>query len=388
MTFRLLALGLLLALAGLSVPLGAQDAPPEAASRTERLVAIGDVHGDLETFCRLLARLELVDEELRWRGADARCVQLGDLIDRGARGREVLELAMRLEVEAAAAGGAFVVLLGNHEVMNLMGDLRYVPAEEYAAFAGEEDPAMRASARERILSLVTSSHPLLRSRYFAERRAELNARTFDEFFPPGFFAHRAAFRPDGRYGKWLLSRLVVHRHADTLFAHAGVDPAVGFAPLETINSRAHVELRSFFRGVEELERLGVFHAALDLSILEDLIAAERKAGMAAALERPVALIEKALEGTLLHEKGPIWSRTLARDAERPLYRAFVSLLEYHAVRHMVVGHTVTRSRRIETRFGHRLILVDTGMNQRFYGGTPSALELPPGKPPRMLEAAR
>ena len=46
--------------------------------------------------------------------------------------RKVLDLLMRLESEARAAGGAVHVVLGNHEVMNIAGDLRYVSTEEYA----------------------------------------------------------------------------------------------------------------------------------------------------------------------------------------------------------------------------------------------------------------
>ena len=61
-----------------------------------------------------------------WAAGRAHVVSLGDLLDRGADSRKVMDLLMRLQGEAAAAGGQLHVVLGNHEAMNLLGDLRYV----------------------------------------------------------------------------------------------------------------------------------------------------------------------------------------------------------------------------------------------------------------------
>ena len=70
-------------------------------------------------------------------------VSLGDLLDRGDDSRKVMDLLMRLQVEAAAAGGQVHVVVGNHEAMNVLGDLRYVSRGDYAAYAGDEDAATR-----------------------------------------------------------------------------------------------------------------------------------------------------------------------------------------------------------------------------------------------------
>lgn len=126
-------------------PAAASPAPPPAApppaaptfGSLERLVAIGDLHADLPQALAVLRLAGLVDEAGRWSGGTATLVQTGDTTDRGPDSKEVLELLERLTAEAAAAGGRVVVLLGNHEVMNLMGDWRYVSEGDLADFGGE-----------------------------------------------------------------------------------------------------------------------------------------------------------------------------------------------------------------------------------------------------------
>lgn len=81
--------------------------------------AVGDIHGCLEAFIRLLQQAGLVDEALRWIGGEAQLWCLGDYTDRGPDGVGVIDLLMRLETEAKAAGGAVNALLGNHDFMFL-----------------------------------------------------------------------------------------------------------------------------------------------------------------------------------------------------------------------------------------------------------------------------
>src|SRR5690606_8212123 len=109
--------------------------PPSRQPAPNRLVVVARVHGAHDQLDSLLESAGLVDERLGWSGGDAVLVSLGDLLDRGAESRKVIDLMMRLEREAPRSGGAVHVLLGNHEAMNLIGDLRYVSAAEYAAFA-------------------------------------------------------------------------------------------------------------------------------------------------------------------------------------------------------------------------------------------------------------
>jgi hypothetical protein len=130
----------------LAVALLHSNAVASSDKAPERLVAVGDVHGDFDDFCLILKRAGLVDEQNRWIGGSATLVQTGDLVDRGPKGREAMDLLMGLEKEAAKAGGQVLPLLGNHEVMNILGDLRYVPPQSYAIFVDNESEKRRKAA--------------------------------------------------------------------------------------------------------------------------------------------------------------------------------------------------------------------------------------------------
>src|SRR5579862_5908656 len=99
-----------------------------------RIVAVGDVHGDLAQFTTVLRSAAVIDADSKWSGGKTHLVQVGDLLDRGPDSRKLIELLMSLEKQAHAAGGAVHCLIGNHEAMNLYGDLRYVSAADYATY--------------------------------------------------------------------------------------------------------------------------------------------------------------------------------------------------------------------------------------------------------------
>ena len=113
----------------------------------DRVVAFGDVHGAYRELVALLQRAGVVDPSLHWSGGATHLVSLGDLVDRGPDSRAVLDLLMRLEDEAPKVGGVVHVVLGNHEVMNLTGDLRYVSEADYASVRRPVPPPRRRPAR-------------------------------------------------------------------------------------------------------------------------------------------------------------------------------------------------------------------------------------------------
>lgn len=141
---RLIAVGIACAWFGCSraAPQPVPAPPPRAAkpllaeeqSAPGRLVAIGDLHGDLDATRRALRLAGALGAEDRWTGGALRVVITGDTIDRGDQDREVLDLLDRLQAEATRAGGALTVLSGNHEVMNVAADFRYVSQASAAAF--------------------------------------------------------------------------------------------------------------------------------------------------------------------------------------------------------------------------------------------------------------
>lgn len=156
----------------------------------ERLVAIGDLHGDLEATRRVLRLAGAIDAEDRWSGGSLVVVQTGDQLDRGDDERAILELLAQLEGEARAAGGALHVLNGNHETMNVQGDFRYVTAEGRTAF---DDAEPRALAADR--------------------------------FPSAWRGRAGAFLPGGQFARLLAERNMVVVVGDTVFVHAGVRPS-------------------------------------------------------------------------------------------------------------------------------------------------------------------
>jgi hypothetical protein len=156
-------------------------------------MAIGDVHGDLKATRAALRLAGAIDDGDRWIGGNLVVVQTGDQLDRGDQERAILDLLERLTEEAKAAGGALHVLNGNHEIMNVQGDLRYVTEGGYKEFEGAPG--------------LDLSHPAVSG------------------LPPHARARAAAFRPGGPYARKMATRRVVVMVGDTIFAHAGVLPA-------------------------------------------------------------------------------------------------------------------------------------------------------------------
>ncbi|MGC4055022.1 MAG: metallophosphoesterase [Paludibaculum sp.] len=125
-----------------------------------RLVAVGDVHGDLDRFIDVLSMAGLVDDSGAWSGGGATLVQLGDLVDRGTKYREVIDFLTTLRKQAERAGGAVHCLVGNHEAMRMYGDFRYVAAAEYQSFATSKSENERDRLFERDLARIAGSSSL------------------------------------------------------------------------------------------------------------------------------------------------------------------------------------------------------------------------------------
>lgn len=173
----------------------------------ERIVAMADWHGDLEAARRALRLAGAIDDQDRWIGGDLVVVQTGDQLDRGDQERAILDLLERLGRQAAAAGGAVHVLLGNHEIMNIAGDFRYVTEGGWTEFAdlAVDDRYDSAPAD----SMLAALKPHQRAR-------------------------AVAFRPGGPYARRLAEHPVALIVGRNLFVHGGVLPehaAYGLARL-------------------------------------------------------------------------------------------------------------------------------------------------------------
>jgi hypothetical protein len=173
---------------------GPVEAPslPTRFPAPSRLVAVGDVHGDLAATRRALRLAGAIDDQDRWVGESLVVVQTGDQLDRGDDEQAILDLFDRLRTEAQAAGGAFHALNGNHELMNVAGDLRYVTPGGFADFEGVQGLALDDPALARL--------------------------------PPQARARAAAFVPGGPYARMLAQRNTVVIVGPTVFVHGGVLP--------------------------------------------------------------------------------------------------------------------------------------------------------------------
>ncbi len=303
---------------------------PLSGTAEDRIVVFADVHGGARELRVLLGALTLIDPSGNWTGGRTRLISLGDLLDRGPDSRAVMDLLMKLETQAAEAGGAVHLVLGNHELMNMTGDLRYVSDAEYAAFAVDEDPTEREDADS-------------------------------QAFPLGYFAHRAAFAPDGEYGSWLLQKPQILVLDGIAFVHGGLSDRFVEASIPAYNENARNELWSLLNSGRRLVDTGV------LSPAQDLLTAEPVDG------RTLPADFMALRGGLQFDSvGPAWYRgTAACHAliEQPRFEAVLSA---RGLERVVMGHTPTNPRIIQTRFGDRAVLADTGMYADYYRGRPSA----------------
>jgi hypothetical protein len=298
---------------------------------TDRIVAVGDVHGAYDKFLAILREAGIIDNRRRWSGGRAHFVQTGDTLDRGPASREVLDLLRKLEPEAERAGGKVHVLLGNHEVMRMFDVRAYISPGEFDEFRTIDSDELRDRAFE-----VTSQDHVVKHRAKGESFdvPAFRKRFYDET-PLGSVEMQIAFAGTGDYGKWLRTKPVMVKINGIVFVHGGISPAIAPLGCAQINAQARAEVT---------------------------------AGVPLA-NQPTALVTSL--------EGPLWYRGLV-DGNPAIGPAEVdTILKALDARTMVVGHTPPADYKMRALFDGRVIQIDTGMlgGQFYPGGTPSALEI-------------
>ncbi|CAO3595447.1 unnamed protein product [Absidia cylindrospora] len=157
---------------------------------------MGDLHGDLKNTKKILRLSGLINENDHWSGGDTVYVQTGDVLDRGTDTIALYKLIQQLRNEAPEHGGLVIPLLGNHEIMNLAGDWRYVTKEETATFGGYN------------------------------KRVE-------------------AFQKDGVLGEYLMQLNMTTKVGGTVFCHGGIHPNFARLGLDTINDYTHHDIEAY-----------------------------------------------------------------------------------------------------------------------------------------------
>lgn len=304
----------------------------------EKIVAIGDIHGDYDHFERILRGIGLVDEELNWNGGKTHFVQLGDVMDRGPGAKQVFDLLMKLEPQAEAAGGKIHVLIGNHEEANIVGTAldtaAYVTIEQFISFLPEK---YRESQEKKVLKRFKQSNDSnltfeeeLNKFWDKTRKGNPSAR--DRY-------HRSF---NEKYGKWILTKNVIIKINDIVFTHGGVSEKFSKWDLKKINNTMRTELKKLY------------------------IRFEIRPGPRIAYQ----------------PNAPQWFRGLIRNDEVDFAEDVDRIMKNLNASYMVIAHTVRspeviRSRKLD-RFQGRIWGIDTGIS-RYYGGLLSALIIENGK---------
>ena len=169
-----------------------KEIPPEKLDGVDRIMAIGDIHGGYDSLVIFLQQNGVIDKSFQWTWGTGHLVFVGDIFDRGNKVTQALWLIYQLEQQASEAGGAVHLILGNHEIMVLSGNINYI-SEKY--------------------QLITSRLNISYSWLF-------NKKTI--------------------LGQWLRTKNTILNINDLLFVHAGLSPDILASGLSAREINDHV----------------------------------------------------------------------------------------------------------------------------------------------------
>jgi hypothetical protein len=314
----------------------------------EKIIGVGDLHGDFKNFVIILKATKVVDEKLHWIGGKTHLVQTGDIMDRGPDAKKIFDLLIKLEKEAEKAGGKVHMLIGNHEEMNITGIafdyIGYITVEQFVSFLPNkyrekkekefrEKAANKASTDIGSIKLLNTN---LRE-YWKDIIAnnEQARKTYINHF-------------NEEYGKWILEHNSVIKINDIIFVHGGISEEYSTWKLDDINNLLRNEL-NYFRKMHKSSQY----------------------------------LETTLQPKIVYNRsGPLWYRGLALEDEK-IYKDEVSRILHNLSAHyMVIAHSVVSTKVISadtlSRFQGRIWTIDTGISD-IYGGNLSALIIEHGK---------
>lgn len=302
----------------------------------QRIVGVGDIHGDYDAFETVMMRAGVMDAAGNWSGGDTILVQTGDIADRGPDTRQIIEDIRRLQDQAPAAGGQVITLVANHEAMMMIRDLRYIHSGEIRAFSDERSEAVREaywqSHRDEIIADYRDEDPGL-------TESDIQSAWEDET-PLGLVEHQQAWSPDGEIGAWVVGNPAMVIVGGNLFVHGGPSAKYTNFSMEEIN----------------------------------------------AMTSEALAMQTRSRGSILRDSlGPLWYRGLVRDAGEMMHSAGKDkpaltiedeldlILDHFDAQRIFIGHTRSMDG-IKPNHDNRVIQIDTGMSAH-YGGVIAFIEI-------------
>ncbi|XP_016458882.2 shewanella-like protein phosphatase 1 isoform X1 [Nicotiana tabacum] len=330
------------------------DPPTFVSAPGRRIVAVGDLHGDLDKARGALETAGVLSSDGQdfWIGGETVLIQLGDILDRGEDELAILSLLKSLDIQAKAHGGAVFQVNGNHETMNVEGDFRYVDnggLDECIDFL-EYLEECEHNWEEAFVSWCAVS-----GRWKQDRKVSQN------YWAPwnlvkrqkGVIARSILMRPGGPLACELARHGVVLKVDDWLFCHGGLLPHHVAYGLERLNR----EVSQWMKGPSE---------------------ADDSPQMPFIATRGYDSI--------------VWNRLYSRDSDLEDYQIeqIQSLLEETlqtvGAKAMVVGHT-PQPMGVNCKYDCSIWRIDVGMSSGVLGSSPEVLEIRDNKA-RALRSTR
>nr|ADE75787.1 unknown [Picea sitchensis] len=283
---------------------------------TDRLVAIGDIHGDLQKARQALMAAQVMDENNQWIGGKTTVVQVGDLLDRGGEEIKVIYLLEKLKQQAEKSGGRVVILNGNHEIMNVEGDFRFVTPAAMDEFKGWAHWYTVGNDMKNLCEGLGHQRDIFEG--------------IPAVLPEAWRARIAALRPGGPISsRFLSTHPTVVIVGGSVFVHGGLLPTHVYHGLERINE----EVKDWILGGKGNRGPPYLHGS-------DAV---------------------------------VWLRKFSRDDSHCslLEKALSSI---PGAKRMVVGHTI-QTLGINGACENRVIRVDVGMSKGCINGIPEVLEI-------------
>ncbi|KAH9821567.1 Metallo-dependent phosphatase-like protein [Melampsora americana] len=296
----------------------------------QRIIAIGDLHGDLPNTIRVLRLAEVIDMKNKWIGKKTILVQTGDIVDRGKDTIVLYQLMDRLRIEAKSAGGSVVSLLGNHEYMNALGDWRYVTEEDIQTFGGKQNRRKLISSQGWIgKTWLENYKTTARVSYLILTDSNLNTT------PLNHSSYFETFEDTSNNQNPFMNSAIA-------FVHGGITP--DYARL----------------GITKMNEIGK-------SFLNRTLQNPKPNG---GLPIDTPLEEKSFYSS----HGPLWERSYAlEENEELICDQIEETIRILKVKRLVMGHT-PQFKGILGRCQGKILLIDTGISSA-YGGALSALEI-------------